>query len=296
MSENKPGVKRLPPWLNKKIPASPGQEVVDCLADLSLGTVCQSARCPNKLECRSRGRAAFLLMGPHCTRSCRFCAVPSGEPGPLEPDEPERLAEAAKRLGLTHVVVTSVTRDDLPDGGAAHFAATVRAIRHACPGATVEILVPDFWGDEDAWATAVDSDPDVFNHNMETVERLYDRVRPQADYDLSLALLDYAKERNPEMSTKSGVMLGLGEELEEVVEVAEDLRDVGVDIITVGQYLQPKSDRTLAVARFVTPEEFADLERELSGMGFKSVACSPFVRSSYNAEEAFLRLSGEGGE
>lgn len=294
MLEEKPKVRRLPPWLTKKIPKESTQGVTDLLSDLCLGTVCKSARCPNKLDCQSRGRAAFLLMGPYCTRSCRFCAVDSETPGPLDAEEPIRLAEAAKRLGLNHVVITSVTRDDLPDGGAGHFAATVNALRDAVPTATIEILVPDFWGDEGAWATSVDCGPDVFNHNMETVERLYDKVRPQADYDLSLAILDFAKERRPEMSTKSGLMLGLGEEIDEILEAAQDLRDVGVDIITVGQYLKPSSDRTLEVERFVTPEEFAELEKEILKLGFKSVACSPFVRSSYNAEEAFLKLSPKG--
>lgn len=284
----KPKVRRLPPWLTKKIPANPGREVIDCLSDLSLDTVCRGARCPNSLECRSRGRAAFLLMGPHCTRACRFCAMTSDTPAPLDPEEPERLARAVRRLGLTHAVVTSVTRDDLPDGGAGHFAATVAAIRRTRPQTAVEILVPDFWGDESAWEIAADSLPDVFNHNMETIERLYDKVRPEADFDRSLALLDFAKERQPKMTTKSGMMVGLGEELEEIVETASALRDVGVDIVTVGQYLKPSSARTLEVERFVTPAEFADLERELRGLGFKSVACSPFVRSSYNAEESFL--------
>lgn len=289
---DKPKVRRLPPWLNKKIPLNAGQAVSDCLSELSLDTVCRGARCPNSLECKSRGRAAFLLMGPNCTRSCRFCAMAAEAPVPLDPEEPARLADAVKRLGLKHAVVTSVTRDDLPDGGAAHFAATVAAVRSLCPEATVEILVPDFWGDEDAWAVAADSLPDVFNHNLETVERLYERVRPGADFDRSLALLDFVKERQPKMTTKSGLMVGLGEELEEIVDTAAALRDVGVDIVTVGQYLKPSSERTLEVERYVTPEEFADLEEELRGLGFKSVACAPFVRSSYNAEEAFLKMSG----
>lgn len=282
-------MRRLPPWLKKKVPLEPGQAVNDCLTELKLDTVCRGARCPNSLECKSRGRAAFLIMGPRCTRACRFCAMDSGEPAPLDREEPARLAEAVKRLGLRHAVVTSVTRDDLPDGGAAHFAETVAAIRNACPGVSIEILVPDFWGDEDAWAAAADSLPDVFNHNMETVERLYGLVRPGADFDRSLALLDFVKERRPEMTTKSGMMVGLGEELEEIVDAARALRDVGVDIVTVGQYLRPSSDRTLEVKRFVPPEEFADLEKELLALGFKVVACSPFVRSSYNAEEAFLK-------
>lgn len=287
----KPTVKRLPKWLNKKIPTESTREVNDCLTELSLDTVCRGARCPNSLDCKSRGRAAFLLMGPHCTRRCRFCAMTEEAPVPLDSGEPARLAEAVKRLGLNHVVITSVTRDDLPDGGAAHFAATVAAIRETSPDATVEILVPDFWGDEEAWAVAADSLPDVFNHNLETVERLYDLVRPQADFDRSLALLDFAKERHPGMLTKSGLMVGLGEELDEIVDTAAALRDVGVDIITVGQYLKPSSARTLEVVRYVTPEEFADLEKEIQTLGFKSVACAPFVRSSYNAEEAFLKTT-----
>jgi lipoic acid synthetase len=280
----------LPPWLKKTVPPGGGKIVGECLDDLRLDTVCRGARCPNRLDCYSRGRAAFLIMGPNCTRSCRFCAVTSADPVPLDPGEPARLAEAVKRLGLRHAVVTSVTRDDLPDGGAAHFAETVRHIRALAPGVTVEILVPDFRGDGNAWAMAADAAPDVFNHNLETVERLYGKVRPQADYDLSLALLDFARERRPEMTTKSGLMLGFGEELEEIVEAARDLRDAGVDAVTVGQYLRPKSDRALPVERFVAPDEFADLERELVGLGFRSVACSPFVRSSYNAEEAFLSM------
>lgn len=284
----KPVMRRLPPWLKKTIPKESGQEVVDTLADLKLDTVCRGARCPNSLECRSHGRAAFLLMGPQCSRACRFCAMESGTPAPLDPEEPVRLAQAVKRLGLGHAVITSVTRDDLPDGGAAHFAATVAAIRELCPDASVEILVPDFWGDEEAWAAAADSLPDVFNHNLETVERLYELVRPKADFDRSLALLDFAKERQPKMLTKSGMMVGLGEELDEVAEAAKALRDVGVDIITVGQYLRPVSERTLEVKRYVTPEEFADLEKELKSLGFGVVACAPWVRSSYNAEEAFL--------
>ena len=288
----KPAVRRLPPWLNKKIPLQGGETVNNCLTELKLDTVCRGARCPNSLECKSRGRAAFLIMGPQCTRACRFCAMTSGEPAPLDAEEPARLALAVKRLGLKHAVVTSVTRDDLPDGGAAHFAATVTAIRDECPGTTIEILVPDFWGDEEAWAVSADSLPDVYNHNIETVERLYDLVRPKADFDRSLALLDFVKERHPKMATKSGMMLGLGEELDEVVEAAQALRDVGVDIITVGQYLRPTSERTLEVVRFVPPEEFADLEKELKSLGFKVVACSPFVRSSYNAEEAFLLNAG----
>ncbi|MDR1520023.1 MAG: lipoyl synthase [Planctomycetota bacterium] len=292
MEETGNKVRRLPPWLKKRVPAETGPVPLDCLAELRLDTICRGARCPNRLDCRSRGRAAFLIMGPNCTRACRFCAVESGRPAQLDPDEPSRLALAAKRLGLRHVVVTSVTRDDLPDGGAGHFARTVAAIRENCPGATVEILVPDFRGDEAAWAVAADSRPDVFNHNLETVERLYDLVRPGADFGRSLALLDFVKERRPELTTKSGLMLGLGERREEIVEAARALRDAGAAILTVGQYLRPAGARTLPVERFVAPEEFAAIEAELMALGFASAVCSPFVRSSYNAEEAFLQVSG----
>ncbi len=286
--DDKPAVHRLPPWLKKTIPAEGGQAVENCLSALRLDTVCRAARCPNSLDCKSRGRAAFLILGPYCTRECRFCAMENGAPAPVDPEEPARLAKAVEELRLSHAVITSVTRDDLPDGGARHFADVVKAIRAQTPKTSVEILVPDFWGDEDAWAVATDAAPDVFNHNIETVERLYPRVRPKADFDRSLALLDFAKERCPEITTKSGIMLGLGEEQDEVLEAAAALRDVGVDILTVGQYLQPKSPRTLPVERFVPPEEFEELAEELRGLGFKAVACSPFVRSSYNAEEDFL--------
>ncbi|MDR2392044.1 MAG: lipoyl synthase [Planctomycetota bacterium] len=281
-------IRRLPPWLRKTIPAESGRAVADCLAELRLDTVCRGARCPNRFECRARGRAAFLILGSRCTRSCRFCAMEADDPEPPDPEEPFRLAEAVKRLGLSHAVVTSVTRDDLPDGGAGHFAGTVAAIRSLCPETTVEILVPDFQGGEEDWITAIDCRPDVFNHNLETVERLYPKVRPGADFDLSLALLDFAKERRPDILCKSGLMLGLGEEWDEVLETAQALRDVGVDILTVGQYLRPKSERTLEVERFVPPEEFVRLEGEFRKLGFAAVACSPFVRSSHNAEEAFL--------
>lgn len=285
------GTSRRPPWLTIRVPASADPRVNVCLDDLKLGTVCRHAKCPNQLECYGRGRATFLLMGPSCTRHCAFCAVPREAPVPLDATEPARVAEAVKRLELKHVVITSVTRDDLPDGGAAHFAATVRAVREARPEATVEILVPDFAGEEDAWTVSADSLPDVYNHNIETVPRLYDMVRPEADYDMSLALLDFVNERHPEITTKSGIMLGLGEDLAEVVEVAEDLRGVGVDMITVGQYLCPEREANLPVVRYVTPEEFDDLREELVGIGFRFVACAPLVRSSYNAQEALDALS-----
>lgn len=279
-----------PDWLRIRVPAQADPRVNVCLDDLKLGTVCRHAKCPNQLECYGKGRATFLLMGPNCTRHCGFCGVPRETPASLDPSEPGRVAEAVKRLALRHVVITSVTRDDLPDGGAAHFAATVAAIRDACPGVTVETLTPDFAGDEDAWAVAADAQPDVFNHNIETVPRLYARVRPEADYDMSLALLDFVKERHPAMKTKSGLMLGLGETAEEVLEVAEDLRGVGVDMLTVGQYLCPANETNLPVEEYVTPAEFEALRGALMELGFGFVACAPLVRSSYNALEALEAL------
>ncbi|MBN2710895.1 MAG: lipoyl synthase [Planctomycetes bacterium] len=275
-----------PPWLKVRIPVNQDRKVNACLSDLALGTVCQSARCPNQLECYNKGRATFLLMGPSCTRNCAYCAVSHEKPAPLDKDEPRRVAEAVERLQLRHAVITSVTRDDLIDGGAEHFAETVRLVRAKCPSTTIEILVPDFGGDEEAWAIAADSEPDVFNHNIETVPRLFGKVRPGADYDMSLALLDFVNERKPKLATKSGLMVGLGEEISEVVEVGEDLRGVGVNMITVGQYLCPENSKNIPVARYVTPEEFDGLRDELFGIGFEFVACAPFVRSSYNAEEA----------
>ncbi|MDR1534176.1 MAG: lipoyl synthase [Planctomycetota bacterium] len=285
-------IRRLPPWLGKNIPAETGRPLIDCLAELRLDTVCRGARCPNRLECLSRGQAAFLILGPRCTRACRFCAVESGNPEPPDPGEPFRLAEAVKRLGLAHAVITSVTRDDLSDGGAGHFARTAAAIRSRCPGVAVEILVPDFSGNPEAWRTAADCRPEVFNHNLETVARLYPGVRPGADFDRSLALLGFAKRRRPGVTTKSGLMLGLGEDFREVREAAGALRRAGVDMLTVGQYLRPAGGRALPVERFVPPEEFADLERELRGLGFAGVACSPFTRSSYRAGESFGAVSG----
>lgn len=282
----KGGRKGLPPWLKIRVPVHSDETVHSCLDTHKLGTVCQSARCPNQLECFGKGRATFLLMGPVCTRHCGFCAVTDGAPTPLDPEEPARVAEAVKELGLRHAVITSVTRDDLDDGGASHFAATVEAVRASSPEVTIEILVPDFGGDEEAWAVAADSRPDVFNHNIETIPRLYDKVRPEADYDMSLALLDFVKERHPQGKTKSGLMLGLGETLEEVVEVCEDLRGIEVNMITIGQYLCPSKKVNLPVERYVPPEEFAELKADLDTLGFDFVACSPFVRSSYNAAEA----------
>ncbi len=276
----------LPGWLKKRLPAKPDNLVSGLIQDLELRTVCQSARCPNQLECWQRGTATFLLMGPNCTRRCGFCAVDKGAPRPLDPEEPGRVAAAVKRLKLRHAVITAVTRDDLPDGGAAHFAATVNSVRELNPRTTVEILTPDFQAQEEHWATAADSLPDVFNHNLETVPRLYPRVRPGAGYQRSLDLLAFVKDRHPGVATKSGLMLGLGEEGEEVIAVARALRRRGVDMITIGQYLRPGPDH-LPVERYVTPEEFRELAGKIEALGFAAVAAGPFVRSSYHAAEAF---------
>ncbi|GAB4280343.1 MAG: lipoyl synthase [Coriobacteriia bacterium] len=277
--------KRMPRWLARPIlTGGRSLEVRGVLDSLSLNTVCESARCPNKGECFGRGTATFMIMGDVCTRDCSFCAVEGGRPAPLDPDEPRRVAEAAVRMGLSHVVVTSVTRDDLPDGGAAHFAATVREIRAVLPDATVEVLTSDFAGSMEAVDAVVDSAPDVFNHNVETVPRLYPEVCPLADYERSLCVLARAKEVSPEMPTKSGLMLGLGETLDEVEEVLRDLRSVGCDFLTVGQYLRPGRG-CHEVVEFVPPERFDDIARLAEGMGFAGVASAPFVRSSYRAEQ-----------
>ena len=279
---------RLPSWLKKRIPAGPeAAKVRSILKDLRLNTVCRSALCPNAVECFHKGTATFLIMGPTCTRNCSFCAVNQGEPTPLEPDEPERVAEAVKALALTHVVVTSVTRDDIADGGAAHFAATIGAVR-SVSDAAVEVLVPDFRGSRESVRRVVDARPDVFNHNIETVPSRYPAVRPQANYERSLAVLAAAKELDDAMTTKSGLMVGVGEMREEVVAAFGDLRAARVDVVTVGQYLAP-SKRHLPVARFVPPEEFAGLERVALDMGFAAAQCGPFVRSSYHAGEVFSR-------
>jgi len=256
------------------------------LDDLSLHTVCQEAACPNLPECFGRETATFMIMGDTCTRDCRFCCIQHGRPAALDPDEPERVAEAAVRLGLNHVVVTSVTRDDLSDGGAGHFAATIEALRGRLREATLEVLIPDFGGSCAALQTVLDARPDVLNHNVETVPRLYRRVRPQADYARSLALLAWARDSAPEIVTKSGLMLGLGERVTEVLRVLDDLRRAGCDLLTLGQYLQP-TDRQLPVTRYVPPKEFDGYEKRARSKGFAGVAAGPLVRSSYHARSLY---------
>jgi len=274
-----------PRWLKVRLPAGADYEDVRALVgDLQLHTVCQSARCPNLGECWNQRTATFMLMGEACTRSCGFCAVRSEQPGPLDAGEPERVAQAVSRLKLRYAVLTSVTRDDLPDGGAAHFAATIRTVRAHRPDCQVEVLIPDFQGDARALATVVAEHPDVLNHNVETVPRLYSDVRPQAAYDRSLELLRRAKELNLEQRTKSGIMVGIGESLDEVHATMRDLRGVGCDILTIGQYLRP-SLLHLPVARYYEPAEFEALRTFGGEIGFLHVEAGPLVRSSYHAAE-----------
>ncbi len=255
-----------------------------------LPTVCESARCPNRGECFSHHTATFLILGDVCTRGCAFCAVKKGKPLPLQVDEPQRLARAVSQLGLRHVVITSVTRDDLPDGGAAHYAKVVAALRKHCPGVRVELLVPDFAGSREALATVLAAEPDILAHNLETVPRLYPFVRRGADYRRSLMVLQQAKQLFPKVITKSGLMLGLGEESAEVEEVLQDLRHVDCDMLTLGQYLSP-SLRHVPVARYVNPEEFDGWRRRALALGFKSVAAGALVRSSYKAPIFFRDLA-----
>ncbi|MBE3579464.1 MAG: lipoyl synthase [Caldanaerobacter subterraneus] len=273
---------RKPEWLKVRILSEDLNRMEAFLKNMALNTVCQSANCPNMGECFARRTATFMIMGNICTRNCRFCAVGKGHPQPLDEEEPRRVAEAARRLGLRHVVVTSVTRDDLPDGGASHFAKTIYELKKL-PGVTVEVLVPDFMGNEEAIRTVVEAKPDVINHNVETVPRLYSRVRPKADYIRSLNLLKKVKELDPLILTKSGIMVGLGETEEEVVEVMKDLRDIDCDMMTIGQYLRP-SHKHIEVAEYVTPEQFKRYEEMGYKLGFKHVASGPLVRSSYHAD------------
>jgi len=276
-----------PSWLKKRLVISNQQSLVyEILKDLNLHTVCQSALCPNIAECFGKGTAAFMILGNICTRDCHFCAVTSGEPSPVDRDEPKRLAAAIRKLGLRYVVITSVTRDDLPDGGAGHFANTIEELHREAPQTAIEVLTPDFQGDENALRTVIISRPDIFNHNLETVPRLYSTVRPMADYHRSLNVLRKAGEFDPGIHTKSGIMLGLGEERSEVSQVMRDLRDTGCDILTVGQYLRP-SEAHLEIKEYVRPEVFLEIEEEAKELGFLHVASGPFVRSSFNAAEAF---------
>ncbi|HTM53555.1 MAG TPA: lipoyl synthase [Pirellulales bacterium] len=276
---------RLPRWLKKQIPSGNGNHFTARLVEeLRLETVCQSAQCPNRMECWSQKTATFMILGNVCTRPCGFCSVPKGKTEALEADEPQRVAEAARRLGLKHVVITSVTRDDLDDGGADHFYRSVLEVREAT-GASVEVLTPDFIGKPGAIERVVEARPEVFNHNTETVPRLYRQVRGRkSHYRWTLELLARVKSLNPAIKTKSGLMLGLGETEDELLDTLADLREVGCDFLTLGQYLRPSSDH-LSVARYLPPEEFDRLGRAARKMGFVKVASGPFVRSSYHARE-----------
>jgi len=280
-----PPSRRLPPWLRREVPKGNGNHFTwDTLRDLKLETVCENAKCPNRMECYSQKTATFMIMGNVCTRPCGFCAVSRGRPDSLELDEPQRVAEAAARLGLKHVVITSVTRDDLPDGGGEHFYQCVLAVRERT-GATIEVLTPDFVQHRQGLDRVIESVPEVFNHNMETVPRLYRRVRgPKSDYQWTLELLQYVKRANPSIRTKSGLMLGLGESRDELLQCLSDLRRFDCDFLTLGQYLQP-GPKYLPVVRYVPPEEFEELGELARSMGFVRVASGPFVRSSYHARD-----------
>jgi lipoic acid synthetase len=276
--------RRLPSWLKRNLPR--GNEnffTQELLRELRLETVCENARCPNRPECYSRRTATFMILGNVCTRPCGFCSVHKGTPDELAGDEPERVAEAAHRLGLRHVVITSVTRDDLPDGGADHFARCVVAVRERT-GAVVEVLTPDFLGETAAIERVLEAMPDVYNHNMETVPRLYKKARGRADYRRSLDLLAHVKKRSPRTVTKSGLMLGLGETTDELFDTLADLRAVDCDTLTLGQYLAPTL-KHIPVGRFVSPEEFDWLAELARKLGFRKVVAGPFVRSSYHADE-----------
>jgi lipoic acid synthetase len=284
-------VLRKPSWLRVRAPGSPGYNATrQIVKDNGLVTVCEEAACPNIGECWTKSHATMMIMGETCTRACAFCNVATGLPNALDPTEPARVGHAVAAMGLKHVVITSVDRDDLPDGGAAHFAATVAAIRAAAPGTTIEILTPDFLRKPTIAAERViDARPDVFNHNLETVPRLYLSIRPGARYYHSLRLLERVKERAPELFTKSGLMVGLGESKQEVMQVMDDMRSAGVDFITIGQYLQP-TRKHAAIERFVPPEEFEALETIARAKGFLMVSASPLTRSSHHAGEDFARL------
>jgi lipoic acid synthetase len=283
-------VQRKPDWIRVKAPNSPVYfETRRIMRDNNLVTVCEEASCPNIGECWTKRHATMMIMGDTCTRACAFCNVKTGLPAPLDADEPARVADAVAKLGLEHVVVTSVDRDDVPDGGAQHFVETIRAIRARAPKTTIEILTPDFLRKPGAAEAVIDAKPDVFNHNLETVPRLYLRVRPGARYYHSIRLLEKVKERDPAQFTKSGIMVGLGESREEVMQVMDDLRSAGVDFLTIGQYLQP-TRKHHPVERFVPPEEFKGYETMAYAKGFLMVSASPLTRSSYHAGEDFARL------
>lgn len=274
-----------PSWLRVRFQQTPEYDRVQQLVGgLQLHTVCQSAGCPNLSECWARGTATFMLGGTQCTRRCGFCDVQTGRPQPLDAEEPARVATAIRELGLSYAVITAVARDDLPDGGAAHFAATIHAVRARAAGCRVEVLIPDFKGSEASLGTVLDADPDVLNHNLETVERLQRRVRPQAKYGRSLEILAAARRLRPDVPTKTGIMLGLGETEAEVRQTLRDIAVQSCELLTIGQYIQPSRSH-LPVERYAPPAEFAEWEREARALGFREVASGPLVRSSYRADQ-----------
>lgn len=276
---------RKPSWLTIRVKSSSAlAETEKLLRDLSLHTVCEEATCPNRMECFSNRTATFMILGGVCTRNCTFCDVTSGQVLPPDPEEPGHVAEAVGKLGLKHAVITSVTRDDLPDGGAAHFVEVIQAVRRASPGTTIEVLIPDFLGDAGALGKVIAAGPEIINHNVETVPSLYPEVRPRADYSRSLQLLKRVKDAKPAMVSKSGIMLGLGETEAEVIDVLKDLRSGGCDFITIGQYLAPSKEHHPLV-QYVYPETFRRLKEAAYRLGFTAAASAPFVRSSYRAGE-----------
>jgi len=278
------GITAKPPWLKRRaLTAEVWQQMKSMLDGLSLATICEEAECPNIGECFRQHTATFLILGRICTRNCRFCAVEHGRPLPVDADEPQHLVDAVRQLRLQHVVITSVTRDDLPDGGAAHFAACIRALHHDTP-ATVEVLVPDFQGDEAALRTVLDARPEVLGHNVEVVPRLYPKIRARASYERSLHLLKRAKDLQPHVYTKSGLMVGVGEKEQEVIDVMRDLRAVDCDFLTIGQYLRP-SPQHYPVIEYITPATFDRYSQLAKELGFRAALCGPFVRSSYRAGE-----------
>ena len=279
--------RRLPVWLRRPLPMGDFAHTTRVVADSGLATVCQEARCPNLSECWSKRHATFMILGQKCTRRCHYCAVMTARPEPPEADEPRRLAEAVARLRLRHVVLTSVARDDLEDEGAGHFARCVTAIHHCCPDTTVEVLPADFHARSECIRTLCEAAPELYNHNIEMVERLTPKFRPQGKYRRSLEVLRIVKRIAPKMITKSGLMVGLGETTEELYQTFEDLREVECDALTIGQYLQPTRDHHAPVVRYYRPEEFEELGAYARSVGFLSVASGPFVRSSYNAKEVF---------
>lgn len=282
--------KRLPEYLKRGIIDTEKTKTVRrILKQKCLNTVCEEARCPNKAECYSKDTATFMIMGDTCTRNCRFCAINSARPQPLDNEEPKHVAQAVKELGLDYAVITSVTRDDLPDGGASHFAQTIYEIKKLSPDTKVEVLIPDFKGDKTALEEVLKAEPEVLNHNVETVPSLYKTVRPQAVYERSLEVLDYAKKSGTKSLTKTGIMVGLGETSEELKTLFDDLKSINLDILTIGQYIQP-SKKHLEIVKYYTPKEFEELKTFALNSGIKIVISSPLVRSSFKAHEAYKKI------